>query len=66
MKLKINGQVTDLEREMSIAEFLRAKGLPERLVAVEVNRQWLKRQEWEDVVLKADDEVEVVRMFAGG
>ncbi|HTS01806.1 MAG TPA: sulfur carrier protein ThiS [Thermoanaerobaculia bacterium] len=66
MKAKINGQVTDLEREMTIAEFLRAKGLPERLVAVEVNGRWLKREEWDAALLKANDEVEVVRMFAGG
>ncbi|MFI5182469.1 MAG: sulfur carrier protein ThiS [Thermoanaerobaculia bacterium] len=66
MKLRINGKVADLEREMSIAEFLGAKGLPEALVAVELNQQWLEREHWDVIFLKADDEVEIVRMFAGG
>lgn len=66
MRLIINGKDTDLDHEMTISEFLRSKGLPDALVAVEHNHHWLKRDEWGGIVLKENDQLEVIRMIAGG
>ena len=66
MRLTVNGKTTELEIEMSIADFLRARNVAEVLVAVEHNRRWVKREEWSSIVLKEDDRLEVVRIMAGG
>jgi len=62
----VNGKETNLEREMSIAEFLRFKGIVEALVAVEYNLNWVRREEWPNITLKEDDRVEVIQIMAGG
>lgn len=66
MKLIVNGKTVEQERELSIAEFLQARGLPEALVAVEHNLHWIRREDWAHIVLKGNDRLEVVRIVAGG
>jgi sulfur carrier protein len=66
MQLVINGKQTQIERAMTIAEFLDAKGLAAALVAVEHNGIWLRREDWSDVALKESDRLEIVRVMAGG
>ena len=66
MKLTVNGKPTEIEHEMSIADFLRARNVVEALVAVEHNLRWTRREEWPTVILQENDRLEVVRIFAGG
>lgn len=66
MRLTVNGKVMHLEREMSISEFLRWRGLAAALVAVEHNRNWTNREEWAGITLREGDRLEVVRIMAGG
>ena len=66
MRLTINGKVTELERQMSIAEFLQSRDVAEALVAVEHNLQWTRREQWSAITLKENDRLEVVRIMAGG
>ena len=66
MRLTLNGKEIDVAREITIAEFLREKGLQEPLVAVEHNLSWLRREDWSTVTLKEGDRLEIVRIMAGG
>ena len=66
MRLTVNGKITEIEQETSIADFLRAKNVAEALVAVEHNLRWTKREEWPTVILQENDRLEVVRIMAGG
>lgn len=66
MRLTVNGKTVDLEKSMTISEYLQSRGTPDALVAVEHNQRWLKREEWHGVVLNEGDELEIVRMMAGG
>lgn len=66
MRLTVNGKEIDLDREMSIVEFLRSRGVVEAMVAVEHNLSWARREEWSNIILKENDRVEVIQMMAGG
>jgi sulfur carrier protein len=66
MRLSVNGRPTELDREMSIAELLQAKGVDGALVAVEHNLDWVRREDWAAVLLSDGDRVEIVRIMAGG
>ncbi len=66
MRLVVNGKEIEIERAMTIAEFLEAKGLAEVMVAVERNGSWLHREDWAGVLLDEGDRVEIVRVMAGG
>lgn len=62
----VNGKPVDLERPMTIAEFLASKNLHAKIVVVEHNREIVPRERYDDVVVGADDELEIVQMMAGG
>lgn len=65
MKLKVNGEEYETEKE-TIAELLKElRIIPER-VAVEVNLKVVKRAEFENYRLRDGDSVEIVYFVGGG
>ena len=66
MQLTVNGKNMDLEHEVTLAEFLCEKGLQEKLVAVEHNLGWLRREDWSTIMLKDGDRLEIVKIMARG
>jgi thiamine biosynthesis protein ThiS len=66
IELTVNGKSVTLERPMSVAEFLAARGLQAKMVVVEHNREILPRSRYAEITLAPGDEVEIVQMMAGG
>lgn len=67
MKLLVNQQAVDLDGESAdIPALLRARGLPEKGVAVAVNGRVIPRATWPSVQLGEGDRVDLVRAVAGG
>jgi len=66
IELIVNGEPQCLDQPMSIAEFLEAHGLQERMVVVEHNREIVPRDRYGEVILEPGDELEIVQMMAGG
>ncbi len=64
--LTVNGKPREIEREMTIPEFLAAHGVNPETVAVAVNGEVVAKERWPGVTLRAGDAVEVVRMVGGG
>ena len=61
-----NGERRELERDMTIAEFLDLLGLQARMVVVEHNREIIPRDRYSETTIRDGDELEVVQMMAGG
>lgn len=66
ISLTINGRDVRLDHPMTIRELLDAKGLKAQIVVVEHNREIVPRERYAEVLLGADDTVEIVQMMAGG
>lgn len=64
--LTVNGKPRQIDREMTLPEFLDAHGVDRRLVAVAVNGEVIPKERYGHVVLREGDAVEVVRMVGGG
>lgn len=64
--LTINGRGVQLANPMTIRELLASKNLHEKIVVVEHNREIVPRERYDDVVVGADDNLEIVQMMAGG
>lgn len=64
--ITVNGKVFDLEDDISVAGFIRRRGLDPRNVVVERNGEPLERRRYEDVHLADGDRLELVRAVAGG
>lgn len=61
-----NGKVFDLQNDLSVADFIRTRGLDPRHVVVERNGEPLERRRYEEVFLEDGDRLELVRAVAGG
>lgn len=66
MQVTINGKRVDFAEPLTVRELLASKGLHERIVVVEHNREIVPRDRYGDVVVGADDNLEIVQMMAGG
>ena len=66
ISLTINGRGVELAKLMTIRELLASKNLHAKIVVVERNREIVPRERYDDVVLSADDDLEIVQMMAGG
>jgi thiamine biosynthesis protein ThiS len=61
-----NGKDYDVRTGVSVAEFIRSRGLDPNLVVVEHNGEALERARYDEVVLEEGDRLELVRAVAGG
>jgi len=59
IELLVNGEPETLEEPMSIAEFLEANGLNERVVVVEHNLQVVPSDRYGEVMLETGDALEI-------
>jgi sulfur carrier protein len=66
MRLTVNDQPRDLPDGASVADLVADLGLGSARVAVEVNRQLVRRADHPGHVLQANDRVEVVTLVGGG
>jgi thiamine biosynthesis protein ThiS len=66
MQLTINGKRVELAQPLTISALLASKGLHERIVVVEHNREIVPRERYGEVVIADDDDLEIVQMMAGG
>lgn len=66
MTITLNGKKAEFDDGISLIELLSIKGLEPERVVVEYNFQVLKREEWDKVILKENDTLEVLRFVGGG
>ncbi|HEX3133663.1 MAG TPA: sulfur carrier protein ThiS [Planctomycetota bacterium] len=66
MRVTVNDQPTDVPDTATVADLLVALALPGTRVAVEVNRQLVRRVHHGETRLSEGDTVEVVTLVGGG
>jgi len=66
ISVTLNGKQTVLEKTETIGDLLREKGLEHNRVVVEVNRNIIKQDQFEQFTIKNRDKVEVLRFVGGG
>jgi sulfur carrier protein len=68
MRLVVNGKPREIDAcdEIVITAFLERLEINPRLVAVAVNGDVIRRDLYDDTVIREGDELEVVRMVGGG
>jgi thiamine biosynthesis protein ThiS len=64
--LTVNGKPRPLPADTPLLTFLADNGINPRAVAIEHNGEILKRDRFGDVILRAGDTLEILRMIGGG
>jgi len=66
MILTLNGKQESIERSMTLAALVAAKGLCPEKIVVEHNFNIISRDDWPKITLKDQDAVEIVSFVGGG
>lgn len=66
IKVSLNGKEKEFTTELTISQLLEQLNLHPKQVAVEVNREIIKRDRFNDCVLKDGYEIEILRFVGGG
>lgn len=64
--MKVNGEEIILNEPCTVAQFLQQRNYPLGQVAVELNGDIVPKVQYQDVILKDGDTVEVVSFVGGG
>ena len=64
--MKVNGQLVELKQEQTLLEFLADAQYDTRTIAVERNGMIVPKDEFENICLKDEDTLEIVRFVGGG
>lgn len=66
MQITINGEIKKLEEEVNLDQLLELFSLPSDRVAVELNREVVRKKDWDTTRIRDDDRIEVVHFVGGG
>ncbi|HYV82524.1 MAG TPA: sulfur carrier protein ThiS [Pyrinomonadaceae bacterium] len=65
MKVFVNGELRELEIS-TLAELITELDLPVARIAIELNREVVRRSDWGGTMLKDEDRIEIVHFVGGG
>jgi thiamine biosynthesis protein ThiS len=66
MRVFINGETREIDGNPNLSELLKQFSLPSERVAVELNREVVRRKDWETIEIKDADKIEIVHFVGGG
>lgn len=66
MIVKINGKETTIPDNITVTELLSFLKIKQNYVAVELNKEIVKRSNWDSTNIKENDQIEIVTFVGGG
>jgi thiamine biosynthesis protein ThiS len=66
MKILINGERKEIPAEINLSKLLESLNLPNERIAVELNKEVVRKKDWENILIKDADKIEIVHFVGGG
>lgn len=66
MRVFINGETREIESELKLNELLKHFSLPDERIAIELNKEVVRKKDWENIEIKDSDKIEIVHFVGGG
>ncbi|MCY7375898.1 MAG: sulfur carrier protein ThiS [Pyrinomonadaceae bacterium] len=66
MIITVNGETKEIVREINLGELLELLALPSERIAIELNREVVRKKDWAHITIKDADKIEVVHFVGGG
>jgi thiamine biosynthesis protein ThiS len=66
MLVLVNGETKEIPAELSLTELLEHLSMPSRLLAIELNKEVVRRKDWENIKIRDADVIEVIHFVGGG
>ena len=66
MKVFINGETKEISKQFNLLELLKEFSLPSERIAIELNREVVRKKDWESILINDADKIEIVHFVGGG
>jgi sulfur carrier protein len=66
MTIVVNGETKEIQKEVNLSELLELLALPSERIAIELNREVVRKKDWASIEIKDADKIEVVHFVGGG
>ena len=66
MRIQVNGEPQEVEENISLPKLVADLNLKAEQIAIELNHNVVRRAQWNNTLLQADDKVEIVHFVGGG
>ena len=66
MQITINGEMRELSENLTISGMLENLKLPAERIAIELNREVIRKKDWASVRLNDADKIEIIHFVGGG
>jgi thiamine biosynthesis protein ThiS len=66
MKVTINGENIDITDGLNLRQLLEKLELPTERVAVELNRDVVRKKDWDEIRVSDEDKIEIIHFVGGG
>ena len=66
MKILINGESKEINQDLNLNELLKHFSLPSERIAIELNREVVRKKDWENIKVSEGDKLEVIHFVGGG
>lgn len=64
--IKINGKTTEIKEPLTIRGLLEEKGIKPGEIVIQYNGDIIDKNRWPEILLKENDELEILRFVGGG
>jgi len=66
IKIKVNGKVKLIKNNIKLSNLIKFLKIPVKKVAIELNQEIVDKKKLEKIILKKNDEIEIVHFIGGG
>ena len=65
-KIYLNGKQTEINKDLTVEEFISTQGLNNKMIAVAINMKIIHKNDYDKTINSNGDKIEIVRPVGGG
>tara|TARA_Y100000768_G_scaffold128714_1_gene95555 strand:- start:2962 stop:3165 length:204 start_codon:yes stop_codon:yes gene_type:complete len=65
-KIYLNGNLTEINKDLTVEEFISTQGLNNKMIAVAINMKIIHKKDYDKTIITNGDKIEIVRPVGGG
>ena len=66
MRIQVNGELREVDDQLPLSALVLILSLKPEQIAIELNKQVVRRAQWIETLLREGDQVEIVHFVGGG
>ena len=66
IEIKVNGKFKYVAKNYKISDLIKDLNIPQKKVAIELNREIIDKKNINKIILKKNDKIEIVHFIGGG